>query len=100
MQVMHPVKRRTTMRTPAKLLTLVLTGGLALAQNPDPQAAQPANQQAMHGAQAANQQAWVAAESANHRALQSAQTAALQRGQVGSAPRPKFSVKPGVYNAA
>jgi hypothetical protein len=63
------------------------------------QAAQAANQQAMQAAQAANQQAMQAAESANDRALQSAQTAALQNGQVGFVPRPKFSVRPGIYNA-
>jgi len=86
------------MRILLTLLTLVLAGTFALAQNPGMQAAQLANQQAMQAARIANQQAAQSAQQASRNAqlaMQNAQTAAIQQGLVPA--RPRFSLKPGTY---
>src|ERR1700730_2438233 len=81
------------MRTFSTLLTLVLGGASALAQDPGMQAAQQATQ----AAQQANDQAIRDAQLASQTAQQSMQTTPLY---CCFAAKPKFSVKPGAYSKA
>jgi hypothetical protein len=80
---------------------LVLSAGLALAQDPAAMAAQQANQHALQAAKMANQEAMRNVQQASQnaqRAMQNAQAGSLQEGP-GNVPRPKFSLKPGAYTA-
>jgi len=96
------------MRGPLTLLCWVWLSVFAPGQDTGLQSAQAANQQAMQAAQLANQQAMDAAIAANQQAMQAAQAAnqeAMQNAQAAAnqtplaVPRPKFSVRPGTYNA-
>lgn len=89
------------MRTFPTLLTLVLGGASALAQDPGMQAAQQATQMATQAAQQANDQMMQAAQQANQTMMQNAQ-AARNTPQCHRcfAAKPKFSVKPGAHSKA
>lgn len=85
------------------LLPLVLCCATALAQDPGQMAAMQAAQQANQAAMQASQQANAAAMQASQQASQDAQNAAMQAaagsGGALAAARPKFSLKPGTYQA-
>jgi hypothetical protein len=92
------------MRIYLTLVTLVLAVGSTLAQDPGMQAAQQAQQAtqiATQAAQQANDQMMQAAQQANQTMMQNAQQAAQSMPGCYScyAAKPKFSVKPGAYNA-
>lgn len=91
------------MRLRFLVLSLVLSGSLAVAQDAGMQAAQmaaQASQQAMQDAQMANQQAMQASQQAMQNAQQAAQNSDSGVYGMPMAATPKLSVKPGTYPAS
>jgi hypothetical protein len=90
-------QRRNGMRTFPTLLTLVLGGASALAQDPGMQAAQQATQAAQQANDQAIRDAQLASQTARNAPQQSMQNTPCYR---CFAAKPKFSVKPGAYSKA